>query len=112
MHFRNSWTRSKSRCALRQVPSGASGLRAVIFLMPFLTLKFHDTSVTRSLIGGNVRIGSTVTGSVRFKELRRVAHMRFRPPLIPAEHQPDLPRLAFHPTGTFRALVPCTRWTA
>ena len=26
MHFRNSWTRSMSRCFIRQVPSGASGV--------------------------------------------------------------------------------------
>ena len=65
MHLRNSCTRSTSRCAIRHVPSGASGGRGVNFVIPFFTRKFHETSVTRSLIGGNVRIGSTVTGSCR-----------------------------------------------
>ena len=76
MHFRNSWTRSMSFCAIRHVPSGASGVRGLNFEMPFLTRKFHDTSVTRSLIGGNARIGSTVTGSCRLTWLSRVMHIR------------------------------------
>ena len=36
MHFRNSWTRSTSRCDMRQVPSGASGWRGVNGVMPCL----------------------------------------------------------------------------
>ena len=50
MHLRNSCTRSTSACAMRQVPSGASGGRGLNFLIVFLTRKFHETSVTRSLI--------------------------------------------------------------
>ena len=63
MHLRNSCTRSTSACAIRQVPSGASGFRGLNGLIFFLTSKFHETSVTRSRIGGKARIGSTVTGS-------------------------------------------------
>ena len=61
--------------ALRHPPGavGASGGRGLNFLMPFLTRKFHDTSVTRSLISGNARIGSTVTGSCRF-DLAQARH--------------------------------------
>ncbi len=62
MHFLNSWIRSMSRCAIRQVPSGASAGRGRNRRRPFLTSKFHDTSVTRSLMSGKVRIGSIVTG--------------------------------------------------
>ena len=49
--------------AMRHVPSGASGVRGLNGLMRFLTSKFQDTSVTRSLTCGNARIGSIVTGS-------------------------------------------------
>ena len=43
--------------------------------MPCLTLKFHETSVTRSLISGKARIGSTVTGFVRSSDVEpRHAH--------------------------------------
>ena len=62
MHLRNSWTRSTSSCCMRQVPSGASGGRGLNGLIFFLTLKFQDTSVTRSLISGKACIGSTVIG--------------------------------------------------
>ena len=112
MHFRNSCTRSTSRCAMRQVPSGASGLRGVIFLIPFFTLKFHDTSVTRSLIGGNVRIGSTVTGSFRSSVLSRVMHISRGRPLISAEHEPHFPALQFQRTARSGACSACTRCTA
>ncbi len=71
-----------SRCAIRQVPSAASGLRGANFLIPGLTRKFHDTSVTRSRMEGNARIGSTVTGSVRSSSLSRVMHMSSGMPLI------------------------------
>src|SRR5688572_32610279 len=93
MHFRNSCTRSTSFCATRQVPSGASAGRGLNLRIVFLTRKFHDTSVTRSLIGGKARIGSTVTGSCRFTWLRRVMHIRRGLPLISAEHEPHLPAL-------------------
>ena len=107
MHFRNSCTRSTSRCAIRHVPSGASGCRGLNFLMPFLTRKFHDTSVTRSLMGGNVRIGSMVTGSLRFNWLIRVMHISRGLPLISAEHDPHLPALQFQRTARSGA---CWAW--
>ena len=107
MHFRNSCTRSTSRCAIRQVPSGASGGRGLNFLILFLTRKFHETSVTRSLIGGNARIGSTVTGSCRFSWLSRVMHISRGLPLISAEHEPHLPALQFQRTARSGA---CSAW--
>ena len=79
----------------------------VIFLTPFFTLKFHDTSVTRSLIGGNVRIGSTVTGASRSIEFRRVMHIRRGRPLTSAEHDPHFPALQFHRTARSGA---CSAW--
>ncbi len=48
MHLRNSWTRSMSAWAIRQVPSGASGGRGLNFLIFFFTRKFHETSVIKS----------------------------------------------------------------
>ena len=48
----------RARCH-RPRPQAAALNGAIVFL----TRKFHDTSVTRSLISGNARIGSTVTGS-------------------------------------------------
>ena len=46
---------------LRHPPGavGRVGLRGLNFWIVFLTRKFHETSVTRSLISGKVRIGST-----------------------------------------------------
>src|SRR4051812_44094096 len=99
MHFLNSCTRSTSRCAMRQVPSGSSAGRGLNFLIVFLTRKFHDTSVTRSLIGGNVRIGSTVIGSHTSSSFIRVMHINRGWPLISAEHEPHLPALQFHRTA-------------
>ena len=61
MHLRNSCTRSASFWDMRQVPSASRGFGWKRW-MPCLTRKFHETSVTRSLISGNARIGSTVTG--------------------------------------------------
>jgi hypothetical protein len=65
----------------------------------FFVRKFHDTSVTRSLISGNAFIGSTVTGSSRFSELSRVIHISFGWPLISAEQEPHFPALQFHRTA-------------
>src|SRR5262245_15467871 len=98
MHLRNSCTRSTSFCAIRHVPSAsfAFGLNRLI---PFLTRKFHETSVTRSLIGGKVFIGSTVTGSNRLSSLMRVMHISRGLPLISAEQDPHLPALQFHRTA-------------
>ncbi len=99
MHFRNSCTRSTSLCCMRHVPSGASGGRGVNFAMRFFTRKFHDTSVTRSLMRGKVCIGSTVTGFSSGRSLRRVMHMSRGLPLISAEHDPHLPALQFQRTA-------------
>src|SRR5215207_4588498 len=84
-----------SDCCIRQVPSGASGFRGLNFLMRFLTSKFHETSVMRSLIGGNARIGSIVTACVISIVSSRVMHISFGLPLISAEHEPHLPALQF-----------------
>src|SRR6476661_9631767 len=98
MLLRNSWTRSMSRCLTRQVPSASFGF-TLNFRIDFFTRKFHDTSVTRSLIGGNARIGSTVTGSNRFSVFSRVMHISRGLPLISAEQEPHLPALQFHRTA-------------
>src|SRR5262249_42177736 len=95
MHLRNSWMRSISACAMRQVPSGASGGRGLNFLICFLTRKFHETLVTRSLICGNAFMGSTVTGCVKSNSFRRVMHISLGQPLISAEQEPHLPALQF-----------------
>src|SRR4051812_10107334 len=99
MHLRNSCTRSMSCWYIVQVPSGRSGFLGVNFLIFFFTRKFHETSVTRSLILGNARIGSTVTGFVRSRSERRVMHMSFGMPLTSAEQEPHLPALQFQRTA-------------
>ena len=96
-----------SFCAIRQVPSAASGLRGLNFWIVFLTEKFHETSVTRSLMSGNVFIGSTVTGSLRSSVFSRVMHISRGLPLISAEHDPHLPALQFHRTARSGA---CSAW--
>src|SRR6185437_5402857 len=82
MHLRNSWTRSTSAWVMRQVPSGASGLRDGI--IPFFTRKFQETSVTRSLMIGKACIGSIVISFLSGSELRRVMHISLGIPLISA----------------------------
>jgi hypothetical protein len=75
------------------------------------TRKFHETSVTRSRSGGNVRMGSIVTGSDSGSEFNRVMHMRRGRPLISAEHEPHLPALQFHRharSGACSAWMRCT----
>src|SRR5262245_46352182 len=99
VQLRRSWIVLMSVSVTLYVPSCASGLRGVNFLVPFFTVKFLDTSVTRSLIGGNARIGSTMTGSSRSREFRRVIHMSRGRPLTSAEHDPHLPALQFHRTA-------------
>src|SRR5436190_2859106 len=99
MHFRNSCTRSISSCDILHVPSGLSGLRGLNFLIFFFTSKFHDTSVTRSLIDGNAFIGSIVTGSPGGRSERRVMHINLGLPLISAEHEPHLPALQLQRTA-------------
>src|SRR5438067_9756470 len=95
MHFRNSCTRSMSSCAIRQVPSAASGGRGLNFLIRFFTAKFQDTSVIRSLITGNALIGSIVIGFSVGSSLKRVMHISLGMPLISAEQEPHLPALQF-----------------
>src|SRR5215471_3290010 len=95
MHLRNSCTRSMSGCVIRHVPSAASGGRGLNSLIFFFTSKFHETSVTRSLILGKAFIGSTVIGSCRGRSLKRVMHINFGSPLISAEQEPHLPALQF-----------------
>src|SRR5438034_5367293 len=96
MHFRNSWTRSTSSCCIRQLPSGASGGRGLNFLICFLTRKFHETSVTRSLIEGKLFMGSIVTGRSNGSWLSLVIHINRGIPLISAEHEPHLPASRFN----------------
>src|SRR5947208_5174574 len=96
MHFRNSCTRSISSCCMRQVPSAASGGRGLNFLIFFLTEKFQETSVIKSLITGNAFIGSMVTGLSNGNSLMRVMHMSFGIPFTSAEQEPHFPALQFH----------------
>ena len=77
------------------------------FVIFFFTSKFHDTSVTRSRIGGKARMGSTVTGSSRSSSLKRVMHISFGIPFTSAEHDPHLPALQFHLTARSLALSAC-----
>src|SRR5215831_16199783 len=104
MHFRNSCTRSTSSCAIRQVPSTASGGRGLNFLIFFFISKFQETSVTRSRIGGNDFIGSTITGILRGSSDIRVMHIKRGMPLISAEQEPHLPALQFQRTARSGAL--------
>src|SRR5947208_16496661 len=99
MHFRNSWTRSTSSCCMRQLPSATSGGRGLNFLICFLTRKFHETSVTRSLIEGKLLFGSFVTGRSNGSWLSPFIHISLGTPLISAEHEPHLPALQFQRTG-------------
>src|ERR1051325_5215759 len=95
MHLRNSCTRSMSTCCIRHVPSGASGLRGLNFLIFFLTRKFQETSVAKSRMHGNARIGSIVIGLLVSIVSMRVIHMSLGMPLISAEQEPHLPALQF-----------------
>src|SRR4026207_1064872 len=81
MHFRNSCTRSTSAWSIRRVPSGASGARGWNGAVLVFTRKFHETSVTRSLTGGNARMGSTVTGFSSGSPVRPGLHKGLGPPV-------------------------------
>src|SRR4030095_16582355 len=107
MHFLNSCTRSMSSCAIFHVPSGLSGGRGLNFLIFFFTSKFHDTSVTRSLIEGNAFMGCNLTGLSIGKSLSLVMHISFGLPLISAEQDPHFPALQFHLTARSFA---CSAW--
>src|SRR5215210_5397518 len=96
---------------MRHVPSPASGFRGLNFFIFFFDLKFHETSVTRSLIIGNAFIGCSKTGLSRLRSLRRVMHMSFGIPFISAEQEPHLPALQFQRTArsfAFSACIWCT----
>src|SRR6476469_6997596 len=99
MHLRNSCTLSISSWNIRQVPSFSSGGRGLNFLMFFFTVKFHETSVTKSLINGKAFIGCSSTGLLRGRSLRRVIHISLGMPLISAEQEPHLPALQFQRTA-------------
>src|SRR5207237_9891914 len=94
------------------VPAGASGGRGVNFRLRVFARKFDETSVTKALIGGNARIGSMVTGSLRSSSLRRVMHRRRGWPLISAEHDPHLPALQFQRTARSLAVSAWIWWMA
>jgi hypothetical protein len=68
----------------------------------------NDTSVTRSLITGNVRIGVTVIVSSSPKTDIRVMHASRGLPLISIEHDPHLPALQFHRMARSFAWVACS----
>ena len=112
MHFRNSCTRSMSSCAIRQVPSGASGGRGLNFLIFFFTRKFQETSVIKSFTSGNAFIGSTVTGLSSGRSLSRVMHISFGMPLTSAEQEPHLPALQFQRQARSFACFAWMSWTA
>jgi hypothetical protein len=80
---------------MRQVPSSLSGFLGWKGLIFLFTLKFHDTSVTKSLTNGKVFIGWTVTGFSNGKSLIRDIHISIGMPLTSAEHDPHLPALQF-----------------
>src|SRR5438270_13458483 len=96
-----------SCCCIRQVPSGASGGRGLNGFIFFFTRKFHETSVTKSLMIAKAFIGSTVTGFSNGSSLRRVMHMSFGKPLTSAEHDPHFPALQFHRQAKSGA---CVHW--
>jgi hypothetical protein len=67
-----------------------------------------DTSVTRSLITGKVRIGVIVSVSSGSKiDIRVMQESRGRP-LISIEHDPHLPALQFHLMARSLACVACS----
>src|SRR6185503_11070370 len=102
MHLRNSCTRSTSRWSIFHSTFGR-GENGGIFL---LTLKFQETSVTRSLINGKLFIGWTVIGSLTGRESRRVLHVRRGRPLTSAEQEPHFPALQFQRTARSGAWWP------
>ena len=84
---------------MRHVPSGASGGLGLNGLIDFFARKLNETSVTRSLIGGNAFIGSIVTGLARFSWFSRVMHISRGCPFTSAEHEPHFPALQFQRTA-------------
>ena len=90
---------------MRHVPSGASGGRGLNGLIFFFTRKFHETSVTKSLMTGKAFIGSIVTGFSNGNSLIRAMHISFGIPFTSAEHEPHFPALQFHRQARSRACV-------
>ena len=107
MHFRNSWTRSTSGLAHAPGTVGRVGGRGLKGLIRCFTAKFQETSVTRSLTGGKLRIGSMVTGLLRSSSFSRVMHMSLGRPFTSAEQEPHLPALQFQRTARSFA---CSAW--
>ena len=93
--------------ALRHAPGAVGGVGGPgrKRCTPFLTPKFHDTSVTRSLISGNARIGSTVTGSVRSSVFRRRHAHQPRAAVDLGRARTALPRLAVPAAGQIGRLL-------
>src|SRR5579884_3271646 len=75
--------------------SASVGVKGVIFR---LTAKLPETSVTRSLISGNVFIGRTVIGPSGSSSTRVLQSSTGRP-LTSAEHEPHLAALQFQRTA-------------
>src|SRR5260370_38994152 len=88
MHLRNSWTRSMSSCCMRHVPSGASGCRGLNGLILFFTSKFHETSVTKSLMSGNAFIGSVRPACSYRENLAPATPVTFCLPIDSAQQDP------------------------
>src|SRR5207302_1183688 len=68
------------------------------------------TSVTRSLMIGNVFSGETLISSPAVKVFIRVMHMSPALPLISALHEPHSPAFQFQRTATSAARRAWTRW--
>src|SRR5207244_11349104 len=109
MHLWNSWMRSMSSCIIRYVPSGSGGLSLSGGIVLAFS-KLNPTSVTRSRMSGNARIGATVIGSPSAKRSMRVMHISRGWPSISALHDPHLPALQFHRTARSVACVAWRRW--
>src|ERR1700694_2693916 len=95
MHLRNSWIRSTSSWYIFHSTPGL-GVNGLIFL---LTLKFQETSVTKSLMTGKLFMGETVIGLSRGRASMRVLQVSRGRPLTSAEQEPHLAALQFQRTA-------------
>src|SRR5712691_6581101 len=98
MHLRNSCDRWTSTCCIRNSPSPTLGSGANEGICRAFS-KLKDTSVTRSLITGKVRIGVTVMVSSGANSDILVMQASRGWPLISIEHEPHLPALQFQRTA-------------